>query len=49
MKRTVVVGIATLCISGLLRSQNSGPPLSLTDAQALALKNHPQILASQAI
>jgi len=48
MKRTVVVAIATLGICGLLRSQTGAPQLSLTDAQALALKNHPQVLASQA-
>lgn len=48
IKRTIVVTIATLGISGLLRSQTGGPPLSLPDAQALALKNHPQVLASQA-
>jgi len=48
MKRTVVVAIATLGISGLLHSQTGAPQLSLTDAQALALKNHPQVLASQA-
>ncbi len=48
MKRTVAVAIATLAISGLLHSQTGAPQLSLADAQALALKNHPQILASQA-
>ena len=48
MKRTVVVAIATLGISGLLHSQTGAPQLCLTDAQALALKNHPQVLASQA-
>ena len=48
MKRTIVVAIATLGICGLLRSQTGAPQLSLTDAQALALKNHPQLLASQA-
>jgi outer membrane protein len=49
MRRTVAVAIATLGISGLLHSQTGGPQLSLADAQALALKNHPQVLASQAI
>lgn len=48
MKRTLVVAIATLGISGLLHSQTPGPQLSLADAQTLALKNHPQVLASQA-
>jgi outer membrane protein len=49
LKRTVAVAIATLGISGLLHSQTGAPQLSLPDAQALALKNHPQVLASQAI
>ncbi len=49
MIRTVAVAIVTLGISGLLHAQTSAPQLSLADAQALALKNHPQILASQAI
>src|SRR5947199_4728814 len=31
-----------------LEAQNVAPPLSLPDAEALALKNHPQVLASQA-
>jgi outer membrane protein len=48
LKRTLVVAMATLGISSLLHSQTA-PQLSLADAQALALKNHPQILASQAI
>jgi outer membrane protein len=48
MRQTVVVAIATLGISGLLHSQTGAPQLSLADAQALALKNHPQVLASQA-
>ncbi|HEY3457274.1 MAG TPA: TolC family protein [Bryobacteraceae bacterium] len=33
---------------GLLNSQSTTPSLSLADAQAMALKNHPQVLASQA-
>jgi outer membrane protein len=45
LKRTILIaGIA----AGLLRSQTARPPLSLQDARALALKNHPLILASQA-
>src|SRR5438270_4629209 len=31
-----------------LEAQNVAPPLSLPDAEALAIKNHPQVLASQA-
>jgi outer membrane protein len=48
MNRTVALAVATLGISGLLHSQTGAPQLSLADAQALALKNHPQVLASQA-
>jgi outer membrane protein len=32
-----------------LMGQNTGPTLTLQDAEALALKNHPQVLASQAV
>jgi outer membrane protein len=46
--RTVVVAAATLVFCGLLDSQSAAPPLSLADAQAMALKNHPQVLASEA-
>lgn len=49
MKRTVVVAVTILVSSILLHSQGTGPALSLQDAQAMALKNHPQVLASQAI
>ncbi|MGA8597222.1 MAG: TolC family protein [Bryobacteraceae bacterium] len=48
MKRTVVVVVTILGSSNLLHSQGTGPALSLQDAQAMALKNHPQVLASQA-
>jgi outer membrane protein len=34
--------------SALAWAQAPGPPLSLQDARAMALKNHPQVLASQA-
>lgn len=37
-----------LLITAALESQNVAPPLSLPDAEALAIKRHPQILASQA-
>ena len=46
--RTVVATVATLFFCGLLDSQTTAPSLSLADAQAMALKNHPQVLASQA-
>lgn len=50
MKRIVfTLGIALLALPGLLPGQQSGQTLSLQDARALALKNHPQILASQAM
>ncbi len=38
----------SMCLPGVLLAQATGPILSLQDAQALALKNHPQVLASQA-
>ena len=34
--------------STLLTGQTAGPQLTLQDAEAMALKNHPQVLASQA-
>ncbi len=46
--RTVVVAVATLFFCSLVDSQTATPSLSLADAQAMALKNHPQVLASQA-
>lgn len=42
----MLVGV---CVSCSLLSQTPPPQLSLQDARALALKNHPQVLASQAI
>ncbi len=48
-KRAVdFLAIASMCLPGILLGQATGPVLSLQDAQALALKNHPQVLASQA-
>jgi hypothetical protein len=47
MKRTI--GVAAMLVEGfsaLLCGQATGPQLSLQDAHALALKNHPQVLAS---
>ena len=46
--RTVIATVTTLLFCGLLDSQTTAPSLSLADAQAMALKNHPQVLASQA-
>jgi hypothetical protein len=39
-----------LCVTlpGVVPAQTPGPRLTLQDAQAVALKNHPQVLASQA-
>ncbi len=51
MNRKSVCLLVVLMIgtSGLARAQNAAPtPLSLKDAEALALKNHPQVLAAQA-
>jgi outer membrane protein len=45
MKRTVCIAVG---FSALLCAQGSGPKLSLQDAHAMALKNHPRVLASQA-
>ncbi|HEX6545212.1 MAG TPA: TolC family protein [Bryobacteraceae bacterium] len=48
VQRTLVV--AALLLSPLfLFAQAPGPSLSLRDAEAMALKNHPQVLASQAL
>ncbi len=44
----VIAAIVSVCVPGSLRAQTSGPPLSLQEAQALALKNHPQVLGSEA-
>lgn len=46
--RTVLATVTALLFCGLLDSQTMAPSLSLADAQAMALKNHPQVLASQA-
>jgi outer membrane protein len=52
LKRTTVMLKRTIWIalgfSALLYAQAPGPQLSLQDAHAMALKNHPQLLASQA-
>ena len=49
MKTVLVLGIIFAVFPGLLPGQTPGPPLSLQDAETMALKNHPQVLASQDI
>ncbi|MFL6352197.1 MAG: TolC family protein [Bryobacteraceae bacterium] len=46
-KRRILVP-ALLAAGRLLHAQTSGPPLSLQEAEAMAVKNHPRVLASQA-
>ena len=48
-KRPIALLFLLSGVSGLLAGQTPPPQLSLADAQALALKNHPQVLASQAL
>src|SRR5260370_29566144 len=48
MLRRLIAVLSLIGISCLLRAQATGPQLSLQDAHALALKNHPQVLASEA-
>src|ERR1700761_8838786 len=40
---------AVTFVQVVLRGQTANPPLTLAQARALALKNHPQVLASQAM
>jgi outer membrane protein len=48
-KRLILAISLAVCAPWSLSAQQSSPPgLSLQDARALALKNHPQVLASQA-
>jgi outer membrane protein len=50
MKRTTAfLAILAAACSSLLLGQTRGSALSLAEAHALALKNHPQVLASQAL
>ncbi len=44
----VLLTMVSVGSPGILLGQATGPTLSLRDAQTLALKNHPQVLASQA-
>jgi len=50
--RKILLGCFLWVSTGILFAQDTGPkngpPLSLQDAEAMALKNHPQLLASQA-
>ncbi|MGA7411346.1 MAG: TolC family protein [Bryobacteraceae bacterium] len=48
-KQTITLISLFATVSCLLDGQSATPQLSLQDAQALALKNHPQVLASQAL
>jgi outer membrane protein len=45
----IVLGIVSGALPCILLGQETGPALSLQDAEAMALKNHPQVLASQAL
>lgn len=46
---TTAISLVALAGTAFLGSgQNTAPPLSLAQAEALALKNHPQVLASEA-
>lgn len=47
-RRLWVTALVAAGLARLLPAQAVGPALSLQDARALALKNHPQVLASQA-
>jgi outer membrane protein len=44
----LAVALLLLAGCGELTAQTAGPPLTLEQAHALALKNHPQVLAAQA-
>ncbi len=44
----LLAALLFVLMASQLMAQASGPPLTLTDAEAMALKNHPQVLASQA-
>ncbi len=50
MKKTILALAVISAVSpALLRGQRTGPTLSLQEAEAMALKNHPQVLESQAL
>src|SRR5690242_5633372 len=46
---TIIATVTLASFAGGLSAQNPGPSLSLEEARTMALKNHPQILASQAL
>lgn len=49
MKRTAAIAVVLMAsVTKVVWAQAAGPQLTLQDAEALALKNHPQVLASQA-
>lgn len=51
MKRQIAattIAILFTSLPSIIRAQTPGPQLSLEDAEAMALKNHPQVLASEA-
>src|SRR5690242_17658853 len=48
IKRSLSVLILGASFSALLWPQSQAPQLSLQEARSLALKNHPQVLASEA-
>jgi outer membrane protein len=47
-RKIFLLGAVSVGLPGILLGHATGPVLTLQDAQALALKNHPQVLASQA-
>ncbi len=49
MKRPIALISLVAGVTCLLRGQTPAPELSLQQAQVLALKNHPQVLASEAL
>jgi outer membrane protein len=46
-RRAVALGIAAAVLTATPAAAQTGPPLSLRDAEARALQNHPQVLAGQ--
>jgi outer membrane protein len=49
MKRVFLcVALLAVCVPSAVFGQTPGPSLTLAEAQAMALKNHPQVLAAQA-
>ncbi len=49
MKQLITLTFVLAGVASLIEAQSPPPQLSLEEAQALALKNHPQVLASQAL